>query len=390
MSRPAGAVALADRALAPDVARGAMLLLIALANAHVWLFGHPLGVRGYPAGLTGADALVAGLQLVLVDGRAYPLFGLLFGYGITQLAARRAAVPDGGPLPPGGADVARIVRRRGAGMVAIGLLHGVLLWPGDIVGAYGLLALLLGGVLVRGAPGTLAGIALSGTVVSSLLLAGSALPPPGTAALSSAADPDALTALVTRIWEWGLLGLFLNAVAVVGAVALGAWAGRRRLLDEPERHRPLLRRLALGGLAAAVVGGAPVALAAAGVWTPSVPVLLVCGLLHTASGYAGGVGYAALFGLLATRSGARPGPVPAALRAVGQRSLSCYLAQSVAFGVLMPAWALGLGGRLGVAATALVAALVWLVVLLVAVASDRAGLRGPAEVVLRRLTYGAS
>jgi len=66
-----GAVAVRDRALAPDVARGAMLLLIALANVHLYLYGRPLGVRLYPAGLTGVDAVVAGLQLVLVDGRAY-------------------------------------------------------------------------------------------------------------------------------------------------------------------------------------------------------------------------------------------------------------------------------------------------------------------------------
>ena len=83
------AVAVRDRALAPDVARGAMLLLIALANVHLYLYDRPLGVRLYPAGLAGADAVVAGLQMVLVDGRAYPLFGLLLGYGLGQLAARR-------------------------------------------------------------------------------------------------------------------------------------------------------------------------------------------------------------------------------------------------------------------------------------------------------------
>ena len=35
-------------------------------------------------------------------------------------------------------------------MILIGLLHGVLLWPGDIVGAYGLLAVLMAGLLVGG------------------------------------------------------------------------------------------------------------------------------------------------------------------------------------------------------------------------------------------------
>jgi len=76
------------------------------------------------------------------------------------------------------------------------------------------------------------------------------------------------------------------------------------------------------------------------------------------------------------------------VRACGQRSLSCYLAQSVAFAALLPAWALGLGAQLGPGAAAVLAVGVWLVVLLVAAASDRSGVRGPAEVLLRRLTYG--
>jgi uncharacterized membrane protein YeiB len=34
-------------------------------------------------------------------------------------------------------------------MIVIGFAHGVLLWAGDIVGAYGLLAVLMAGLLVR-------------------------------------------------------------------------------------------------------------------------------------------------------------------------------------------------------------------------------------------------
>jgi uncharacterized protein len=146
----AGAVALRDRALAPDVARGAMLLLIALANVHLYLFDRPLGVRSYPAGLTGSDAVVAVLQLTLVDGRAYPLFGLLFGYGLGQLAARRAAA---GVEPQA---VIRLVRRRGLWLVVIGVAHVVLFWAGDIISAYGVLAVALAGMAVTGTSVSLA------------------------------------------------------------------------------------------------------------------------------------------------------------------------------------------------------------------------------------------
>ena len=58
-----------------------------------------------------------------------------------------------------------------------------------------------------------------------------------------------------------------------------------------------------------------------------------------------------------------------ALAAGGQRSLSCYLGQSVVFATLLPAWTLGLGARLAVAQAALLAVGVWLVLLLVAAVS---------------------
>ena len=289
----AGAVALRDRALAPDVARGAMLLLIALANVHLYLFDRPLGVRSYPAGLTGSDAVVAVLQLTLVDGRAYPLFGLLFGYGLGQLAARRAAA---GVEPQA---VIRLVRRRGLWLVVIGVAHVVLLWAGDIVSAYGVLAVALAGMAVTGTSVSLATTAVVGSVLGAGLGAFSGFSPPGTAPLLSVAVADPVTAAATRVTEWAGGILISSLLSVVAAVALGVWAARYRILDEPAAHRRLLGRVAVGGLLVAVLAGLPLALAAVGVWRPGVGMLLLSGTLHTVGGYAGGLGYAAAFGLLA-------------------------------------------------------------------------------------------
>ncbi|OLT22242.1 hypothetical protein BJF78_07465 [Pseudonocardia sp. CNS-139] len=383
-----GATPTADRALAPDVARGGMLLLIALANVHVWGWGHPIGARGYPTDVEGVDRWVAFLQVLLVDGRAYPLFALLFGHGVVQLAWRRGAV--GMPVDA----VTRLVRRRGGWLILIGLVHGVLLWPGDIIGAYGLLAVIMAGLLVRGADGSLVATAVAGTVLVSLLYAGTGVPTGRqTAVLPSVALTDPAAVLVNHAFEWTVNGLFVQAFAVFGAVALGAWAARRRILDEPERHRRFLVRAAVAGIGTAVLLGLPLALVVARVWPePSLAVGALAAFLHTVGGYAGGVGYAALFGLLALRVAARggPGPVTGALQACGQRSMSCYLAQSVVFAILLPAWALGLGDDARLWQLALLGFGAWLVILLVAVASARAGLRGPAEVLLRRLTYGPS
>src|SRR4051794_9006700 len=193
MTPPGAApVPLADRALAPDLARGPMLLLIALANVHLYLHGHALGVRSYPAAQGGVDRVVTGLQLVLVDGRAYPLFGLLFGYGIGQLAARRRSA--GTPVPA----IVGLVRRRGLALVAIGAVHAALLWAGDIVAAYGLLAVAFAGVLVAGTAVSLATTAVVGGVLGTFLGAFSGFSPAGTAPLGSVATGDPVAALVAR------------------------------------------------------------------------------------------------------------------------------------------------------------------------------------------------
>ncbi|OLT24879.1 hypothetical protein BJF83_23680 [Nocardiopsis sp. CNR-923] len=52
-------------------------------------------------------------------------------------------------------------------------------------------------------------------------------------------------------------GLMLLVVISVFPFMTGVWAARRRLLEEPDRHRSLLRRLAAGGITAAVLGALP-------------------------------------------------------------------------------------------------------------------------------------
>ena len=143
-----------------------------------------------------------------------------------------------------------------------------------------------------------------------------------------------------------------------------------------------------------MLGGLPLALRWPACGRPGAAGAAAGRVLHALSGYAGGLGYAALFGLLVIRRGWPPAGWGRRRRsarcwACGQRSLSCYLAQSVAFVALLPAWTLGLGPRGPALADGTRAVGVWLVILLVAVVGARAGYRGPAETLLRRLTYGA-
>ena len=305
--------------------------------------------------------MVTGLQLVLVDGRAYPLFGLLFGYGIGQLAARRRSA--GTPVP----EIVRLVRRRGLALVAIGAVHAALLWAGDIVAAYGLLAVAFAGVLVAGTAVSMATTAVVGGRARHVPRArsrGSRRPAPPRWGPSR--PPTRSRRSVLRIGEWGGNVLLGSALSVLGAVALGAWAARHRLLEglteEPARHGRAFRIAASAGLAAAVVGGTPLALAAVGAWQPGTGALLAAGTAHTLGGYAGGLGYAAAFGLVAARAGAAPVRCPARSQRAG--SARCRATSgSRCCSSRCCRLDLGLGARLGVAQAALLAVAVWLVLL---------------------------
>jgi uncharacterized membrane protein YeiB len=201
---------------------------------------------------------------------------------------------------------------------------------------------------------------------------------------------DLWSQLVDRIPVYPYIAL-LGPIGFACPFLVGLWAGRRRLLEEPERHRRLLLTVAVLGIGAAVLGAQPVALMLAGVTEqPSAETLSYVGPLHDWTGVLGGFGYAAAIALVAVRLGPDPGPVSRAIAATGQRSLTCYLAQSVAWAVIFNRYLLDLSGPLSVTTTALMASATWLLTVVLADRLRRAGRRGPFETLIRRATYGRS
>jgi uncharacterized membrane protein YeiB len=362
------------RALAPDLARGTMLAVIALAHSQV--LARPF-VGAVPEPGPALDTAVQTLLTLFVDSRGYPMFAALFGYGMVQILRSRE--------PALGWEGARqVLRRRGGWLIAFGFVHVLLLFPGDILASYGGLALLFVGALrwpgarlfaVAGGLATLGALGY-GTVL--------ALPAPG----GLAEEVDPLVSALYRIASFPL-AMPMNAVMAAAPFLVGIWAERLRLLEEPGRHRRLLVGVAGAGITIAAVGAVPYAFVTTGLWHPATGVLVALGTAHTITGYAGGVGYAAVVGLVAARLSRRvaPGPVTNALAACGQRSMTCYLAQSVAWMVLLEPYLADLGGAIGVAAAAAVGLGVWLVTVVVADLMRRAGRPGPAEALLRRLAY---
>lgn len=369
-----GPTSLARRALAPDLARGAMLLFIALANAHTFLVGSNT-VRAYPTGGSTLDSVTAAIMTMFVDGRSYTMFAALFGYGLVQIWHRQERA--GADWPSG----RRLLRRRGRWLIVFGFLHGVLLFYGDILAAYGLLALVFVGALrwqdrkIMIWSGVFA-------VLGSLLYGLASIPPPEM--------EKQLNPLIAAAERAGIMfGMApFGAFTAVCAFLLGVWAARRGVLEDPERHRLLLRRVAAIGIPVAAVGGIPLALLTSGVVeSPSIALAWSLGVLHTLTGYLGGPAYAALIALLALRIRNRQNAIVQAISAVGQRSMTCYLAQSVVWMVLFQPYTLGLESKVGVAVTALISAATWLGTVVLADAMRRADVRGPFEVLIRRLIY---
>lgn len=111
-----------------DVLRGLALLGILIAN--IPHFAQPLSDYALRPGiiLNQGDRIADFLSLLLVDDKFRSLFSILFGIGFAIQMDRAAARA---------LDPKSLCRRRLAILMGIGLLHGILIWYGDILFAYG-------------------------------------------------------------------------------------------------------------------------------------------------------------------------------------------------------------------------------------------------------------
>lgn len=129
-----------ERIQALDVVRGFALIGIFLMNVE-W-FNRAMGEMslGLPTGLTGANWWASRLIYVLVQGKFWTIFSLLFGMGFAVMLTR---------AEQGGRNFLRPYLRRIAALAVFGAAHHIFIWNGDIlfsyaVGAVALLILLYG------------------------------------------------------------------------------------------------------------------------------------------------------------------------------------------------------------------------------------------------------
>ena len=396
---------------APDVARGFMLLLIALANVGFWVAG-PEG-----RALSTVDRTWAFMRALFIDQRAYPLFALLFGFGLATMVNRRMASGidaycqqlTGGLRAPSAAeldqareqaviDARRLVRRRGLWMVLFGLLHGAF-FPSEIIGTYGIVAVVFAGWFAhkhhKRQLAVCALVILSQIVpVVLTMLFG----PGGEAAVSGAgpaapvaaptgageAVASALPWFVTNVNEWFFTALGAAfTTMILPAAFLGARLADTDLISHPERHRGLLAVAGIGGLALGALGALHellVPLTSAQSWAADPALITVLGL-------AGGCGWLAVLALYAggSTSDNELTGLRWLLSNVGRRSMTAYLSQTVMFaGIFVIAPRLtGRPLELGLVASAAVAVMVWLTTVVLCAVLERLGMPGPFESLLR-------
>lgn len=364
--------AFAPRRAYADRLRGFALFGICLVNLP--FIALPLGGVS-PDGLGGTDAVALLASALFVDAKFFILFSFLFGFGFSvQTEGREPTAAQ------------RAFFRRLFGLFGLGLLHGLLLFPGDILTSYALLG--LGLWCLRGASDRV----LHRWALLALLVAVPAftildylfqtLPPASAEAQAAAiaAYRGSLREILGQRWQdWPETVPFIflyNWPMAFAAFCWGLLAGRRGLLAAPEGLLALIHRYRWRLWAGAILGNGVYVLAAA-VTEPGnrwfgMPFLAL-----------GGPCLAILYAGWIARLDGR---IARILEAAGRVSLSHYLGQSLCAVLIFNGF--GLYAQVGYGGLALCSMLI---------AAGLTGLGslwlsvfryGPAEWLLRCWTYG--
>jgi len=240
-----------------DSLRGLALLGIFLVNITFFttsLQTMSFGVELWNGWLNQGLMLLRG---ILIDGKFILIFSFLFGFGMVlmQESSRRK-----------GSSFHRLYMRRLLALLAFGLLHGLLIWYGDILTHYAILgfALLL---FKRCKPRTLLIWSAALLLVVPVLLTGASLLSPGTGsqAFEPISQADAhrigiyfqehdaaiygegtfLQITVQRINDYiaSLFNMLVFYPQILGMFLLGAYFCKQRILHDPDGNRKIIARL---------------------------------------------------------------------------------------------------------------------------------------------------
>lgn len=343
------------RLLQLDVLRGLAVFGILLVNIWGFAWG-TLSLRygTLPAPAPLLDQAAIFLVAALAEFKFYPIFAYLFGAGFA-LQTRSLKLRLGSW---GAAQAA--YRRRLRWLLVIGLLHGLLVWSGDVLSSYAISGLLIL-PLAASRPARLRN--LGWLLAGGFLLFMCLLYPvsPGGNAADTARELQEFArryaiytqgsyweAAVLRLRDYGLQMLFVIVMLphILIFFLLGMLSVRLGWLTAPQRHRRFWRRVCWAGLGV----GLPFNLLAgmAIVWQTVDPYqslfnTSLLGLMLYAGGPLLAAGYVAALLLAGPALLQACGRV---LAPVGRMALTNYLLQSLLGTWLLQGWALGWGAQL--------------------------------------------
>jgi uncharacterized protein len=400
--RAVGPIAPGERLPVIDVLRGVAILGILIVNMDAYAWPLALPRLGWADSAGWADRLAGAFIRLAAEGKFYPLFSLLFGFGLAVQMARAEAR---------GVAFARLYERRLLALLGIGLAHALLVWYGDILVTYAILGFPLlalrhrrpGTLLVWAAACWLLPVALDGLVLAALrgsLPAGAGAVLERIAAVRAADDLSAAARSMQSYGRGSFAQIFqqrlddVKALYLAGSVSiptifamfvLGLWAGRRRIFDDLSASAPLFARVLIWGF---VVGGAG---NLAYVLAHDLPggglaADFVAGAAHALTAPVLTLGYVALVARLMTAPAWQRRLRP--LEAVGRMALSNYLSQSVICTTIFYGYGLGLYGRIGLAEGVALAVVIYAAQVAWSTWWMRRFRYGPVEWLWRALTYG--
>lgn len=341
-----------------DALRGFALLGILLMN--IEFFNR--SVHDFMSGIDtspGASGIAAWIVYVFVQGKFWVLFSLLFGMGFALMQDR---------LESSGRPFGKLYFRRTLALMGFGLLHIVLLWPGDILFAYSITALILMAFLqVRGVAVLITGLGLYFGVSALWVLLGWAMgfmPEDGKAEMAAemskglalAADSDRIYATggfleisLHRATEYFTVMfqtvLMFQVPMALGVFLLGAWLLRSGRLQNASAHpRFWWMTLVLGALVGALFIRTSLGVGVNFDLANELgEALLAAGLMALGS-LPLSMAYLAVFVLLfQTGLGAR---LLSVLAPAGRMALTNYLLQSLLCGLLFYGYGFGWYGQI--------------------------------------------
>jgi uncharacterized protein len=404
-SHPSTAAALpvGERYPVLDILRGFALLGILIMNMPGFGSSFFAEADGSFLWKEPVDRFAEQAREMLFSGKFNSLFSLLFGVGFTiQYTRMKERDPT---------QAEWLYLRRLAVLFAFGVLHAVLLWPGDVLHSYALLGLVLLFVLRKASDRTvviLAVLCLLYPVVSGLIRLQVMTPDVVKARVAIAQTFEASTNLAygrgsildmvaqnARVmqhfyfgswWEvWGQFGWYVQLLLTM---LIGLLAGRRRWVERIDELMPQIRRLTWITLAIGVGCGIVYTTIFELNRTPGPsPIKLLGSICYWTARPALMIFYA----LLIVRASVHPlgqrwlAPVGLA----GRMPLTNYLMQTLIGITLFQGWGFGLWMTVGPAGMLALAIAIFVFVQL---PFSRWWLarheRGPMEALWARLTYG--